>query len=157
MTIFYQMQSCREVRSLDVIEGITLAELVSTVSGSMVEQLKAFEEDGDLILTEERLIVILREKRHPKLHFHPHCEVKVVVHFNGRVIERLASPAMTVSRLKKWADSEFGVDPVHAAEHVLQLSGTTERPIGSTHLGALTQHGGHCVSFDLVPNERFQG
>lgn len=33
MTIYYQMHSCREVRSLDVVEGITLAELVGAVSG----------------------------------------------------------------------------------------------------------------------------
>jgi hypothetical protein len=62
---------------------------------------------------------------------------------------------MTVDALKKWADRELGIDPAHAAEHVLQLSGTSERPAGST-LGTLSHGHDHRVSFDLVPNERFR-
>lgn len=113
--------------------------------------------DVGVVLTEEMLVEILRSKPHPKLHFHRHHELKVTVHFNGREINRTAPPAMTIHRLKQWADEKFEIDAAHAPEHVLQLSGTTERPAGSVHLGTLTHKHEHHVSFDLVPNERFQG
>ncbi len=157
MPIFYQKEDSRQVHTLEVPEHITLVEIVRSVAGGVEVDLKVFEEDGDVVLTEEMLVEILRSKPHPKLHFHRHHELKVTVHFNGREITRTAPPAMTIHCLKQWADDKFEIDAAHAPEHVLQLSGTTERPAGSTHLGTLTHKHQHHVSFDLVPNERFQG
>jgi hypothetical protein len=157
MTIFYQKEDSRQVHTLDVAEDITVVEVIRSVAGGAVVDLKVFEENGEVALTEEMLVVILRSKAHPKLHFHSHHEIHVTVHFNGREFARKAPPAMTIHRLKQWADDKFGIDAVHAPEHVLQLSGTTERPAGPTHIGALTHKHQHELSFDLVPNERFQG
>lgn len=157
MPIFYQKEDSRQVHTMDLPQSITLVEIVRAVAGGVEVDLKVFEEDCDVVLTEEMLVEILRGKPHPKLHFHRHHELKVVVHFNGREVSRQAPPAITIHRLKQWADKEFGIDAAHAAEHVLQLSGTTERPAGSTHIGTLTHEHQHHLSFDLVPNERFQG
>jgi hypothetical protein len=59
--------------------------------------------------------------------------------------------------VKHWATEGFGMSPEDAGEHVLQLTGTAERPSPGTHLGVLA----HCpechVRFDLVPNERVNG
>lgn len=157
MPIFYQKEDSRQVHTLEVPEQITLVEIVRAVAGGLEVDLKVFEEDGDVVLTEEMLVEILHSKQHPKLHFHRYHELKVTVHFNGREITRTAPPAMTIHRLKQWADDKFEIDAAHAPEHVLQLSGTTERPAGAVHLGTLTRKHEHHVSFDLVPNERFQG
>ena len=157
MTLFYQKEGSRQVHNVDVAHNEKLAELMARVAGELGEALLVFEEGCDGELTEEAFVVVLREKRHPKLHFHRQRAVHAEVHFNGRVVSRHASPAMTVDALKKRADRELGIDPAHAAEHVLQLSGTSERPAGSTHLGTLSHGHDHRVSFDLVPNERFQG
>ncbi|MDR5765834.1 MULTISPECIES: hypothetical protein [unclassified Caballeronia] len=157
MPIFYQKEDSRHVHKLEIPEHVTLIEIVRAVSGGVEIDLKVFEEDGDVVLTEEMLIEVVRSKPHPKLHFHRQHELKVTVHFNGREMTREAPPSMTIHRLKHWADDKFGIDAMHAAEHVLQVSGTTERPAASVHLGTLTPKHQHHVSFDLVPNERFQG
>ncbi|CAJ0779364.1 hypothetical protein [Ralstonia chuxiongensis] len=157
MPIFYQKEGSRQVHTLEATGHIALVEIVRLVAGGVDVDIKVFEEDGDMALTEEVLVEVLRSKPHPKLHFHRHHELKVTVHFNGREISRTAPPSMTIHRLKQWADDKFDIDAAHAPEHVLQLSGTTERPAGSVHLGTLTQKHECRVSFDLVPNERFQG
>ena len=44
-----------------------------------------------------------------------------------------------------------------AGEHVLQISGTHERPNPGTHIGALRMVGCHTLAFDLVPDQRVNG
>jgi hypothetical protein len=49
------------------------------------------------------------------------------------------------------------MDPKDAAEHVLQLCNSTDRPPSDTPLHQLV-HGPHCaLCFDLVPEKRVEG
>ena len=68
------------------------------------------------------------------------------------------SPATTVADVKKFAAiREFGMKPADAAEHVLQFSGSAERPEPETHVGTLVSCPDCRISFDLVPHKRVEG
>lgn len=90
------------------------------------------------------------------LHVHRNRTIKVETSFNGRTRDIELAPSRTVGAAKTIiATKLFGMTPHDAAEHVLQLSGTTDRPDLDTHLGTLSHHGRVC--FDLVPLVRVEG
>ena len=50
--------------------------------------------------------------------------------FNGETVHHKFGPGTTVARVKNWAaEHKFGMTPQEAGEHVLQISGTKDRPI----------------------------
>ena len=90
------------------------------------------------------------------LHVHRCRKIKVAAAFNGKTEEALFSPGRTVGSVKTHvAVKIFGMDRSDAAEHVLQISGTTERPDADTHVGSLARN--CAVTFDLVPLVRVEG
>ncbi|MGH7618152.1 MAG: hypothetical protein ACREPM_13060, partial [Gemmatimonadaceae bacterium] len=83
----------------------------------------------------------------------------VKVFFNGRTIERQFPPAATIGKVTHWAVGKkgFNLDAADAVEHVLQISGSTQRPDEDEHLGTLVNAPTCTVSFDLVPKQRVEG
>lgn len=92
-----------------------------------------------------------------KLHVTRCRHIEVSVHYNGEVANHRFSPAATVGRVHQWAAKHFGLAPRDAAEHVLQLHGTTKRPDRDVHVGSLTTGTVCAVAFDLVPRKRVEG
>jgi hypothetical protein len=160
IAIFYQAEARERVEQASYAPETTLAEVFADLRTKL-----GFGE-GALLFVEDAeepcdLGVRLRDLGHGKshkVHVHRCRHIAVSVTFNGKAKEHRFSPAATVARVKRWAaEKAFEMSPEEAAEHVLQLSGTTERPSPGTHLGTLAKHP-HChVSFDLVPNERVNG
>ena len=92
------------------------------------------------------------------VHVHRCRSVVVMVTFNGLRKGHEFSPGTTVAAVKKWAAvREFGMMPADAAEHVLQSTGSAERPEPDTHIGALVICPDCNISFDLVPHKRVEG
>ena len=92
------------------------------------------------------------------LHVHRCRSVVATVTFNGVSKGHELRPGTTIAAVKKWAAvSEFGMKPADAAEHVLQIAGTTARPEPDTHIGALVACPDCSVGFDLVPLKRVEG
>jgi len=93
-----------------------------------------------------------------RMHVHRCRRIEVAVTFNGAPEERQFGPGTTIATVKKWAAIKaFGMDRGDAAEHVLQLVGTTDRPEADTHIGALTSCPDCRIAFDLVPLKRVEG
>lgn len=90
------------------------------------------------------------------LHAHRCKSITVEASFNGRTKTVEFAPGRTVGSIKTYiATRLFGMTQHDAAEHVLQLADTTERPDADTHVGSLASH---CrVAFDLVPLVRVEG
>lgn len=90
------------------------------------------------------------------LHIHRCRKITVEVSFNGEVKTVDLAPSRTVGATKTYAAVKlFGMSKHDAAEHVLQIAGSTERPDADIHLGALARRCG--VAFDLVPLVRVEG
>ena len=160
IAIFYQAEARERVEHASYAAETTFAEVLADL------RMKLGVDEGALLFVEDAegpcdLGVRLRDLSHGKslkVHLHRCLQIAVSVIFNGSAKEHRFSPAATVAHVKRWATEKgFGMSPEEAAEHVLQLSGTTERPNPGTHLGTLAKHPHCCASFDLVPNERVNG
>lgn len=116
-----------------------------------------FVDDDDEPLQLKGRAVLERIRRGCRLHIVKCRKVKVAVNFLDKTEEKAFAPGARVKKVKAWAVKQFGLDGNDAAEHVLQLCGTTDRPGSDTPLHALTRHGACTVCFDLVPEKRVEG
>ena len=117
-----------------------------------------FIEDKDEPIDESVLVKDCATATGLKVHIHRSRHVKVTVMYNGKTVDCHFSPSATVARVKRWAtEKEFGMSEDEAGEHVLQVSGTHDRPAPGTHIGVLTGDKADSVSFDLVTDERVNG
>lgn len=127
---------------------------------------------ADVVLDAETFIFIdeaeehTKGERHDPLHGLKHggrihvtrCKrIKTIVHFLDKTEEHEFPPGARVRAVKADAVHEFHMAPKDAAEHVLQLCKSTERPSSDTPLHQLVQ-GHNCdLCFDLVPEKRVEG
>jgi hypothetical protein len=105
-------------------------------------------------------------ERHHRLHHAKHgsrvhvgrCKrIATTVNFLDKTEEREFPLGARVRAVKEWAAHVCDMDPKDAAEHVLQLCNSTDRPPTDTPLHQLV-HGHHCaLCFDLVPEKRVEG
>lgn len=106
-----------------------------------------------------------RERHHPahgckrgsRIHVSTCRRIKVTVHFTHKTADREFPPGVRLRAVKQWAVHEFGMTPQDAAEHVLQVCGSTERPATDTPLSEMAKCKGCSVCFDLVPEKRVEG
>ena len=83
--------------------------------------------------------------------------IKTTVHFLDKTAAHEFPPGARVRAVKEWAAHTFKLSPKDAAEHVLQLCNSTERPASDTPLHQLV-HAPRCeLCFDLVPEKRVEG
>jgi len=92
-----------------------------------------------------------------RVHLHHLKSIDVTVRYAGRDVRRAFRPSATVGRVKKWAAHELGVAPSDAAELMLQIKGTDNRPDTDVHIGTLIKAPEHTIEFDLVPSPRVNG
>jgi len=79
------------------------------------------------------------------------------VHYLDRTIEHAFPPGARVRTVKAWAVHKLKISPTDAAEHVLQLCNSTDRPAGDTPLHELVTGHDCAVCFDFVPEKRVEG
>lgn len=117
-----------------------------------------FTEDSDEPLAEGDKLPARDDGQPVRLHVHRCRRIEVAVTFNGVTKEHSFGPGTPIAAVKKWAAiAAFGMDPGDAAEHVLQLAGTTDRPEPDTHIGTLVTCPDCRLAFDLVPLKRVEG
>lgn len=92
-----------------------------------------------------------------RVQLHRLKSIDVIVRYAGKDVRRSFRPSTTVGRVKKWATHELGVVPSDAAELMLQIKGTNNRPDVDIHIGALVKAPEHTLEFDLVPSPRVNG
>jgi hypothetical protein len=164
--VLLQSHGLADIAVLEAKPDDTLAHTVSKVDlpGDKDGRLLFLEDvdgaiDGHAVI-EELLPLAPDDDAGEPLRIHvSHCRhVEVSVRFNGETEKRHFTPSATVERVKRWAARRaFHLSPRDAAEHVLQIKGTTTRPDRDVHVGTLT-HGHSCaVAFDLVPSQRVEG
>jgi hypothetical protein len=157
--VFYQAENLGRIEHATFSPDATLADVLAAIRAkhSIDAAAVLFLEDAE---EPAELAALLRDLADPKglkVHVHRCHRIEVSVTFNGTKDYKFA-PSTTVAHVKDWAtEKAFPMNAEEAAEHVLQITGTTERPSPGMHLGALAVHA-HChVRFDLVPNERING
>jgi hypothetical protein len=100
----------------------------------------------------------LRNVKHgSRVHVGRCKRIATTVNFLDKSKVREFPPGARVRAVKEWAAHVFDMGPKDAAEHVLQLCNSTDRPPTDTPLHQLI-HGHDCaLCFDLVPEKRVEG
>ena len=96
-------------------------------------------------------------KRGAKLHLTKCRKVDVTIHYLEKTAKHRFAPGARVRRVKAWSVDHFKLAERDAAEHVLQVCGSSDRPPTDTPLHKLAKDG-HCeLCFDFVPDIRVEG
>jgi hypothetical protein len=159
MSIFYQTAGQRDFQILDETVEVKLESLKAALGSGIIaiEEVLIFVEGGDEPLTAELLEVTLVEGQHHKVHVHHCAHIEVTIHYDVRTEHHKFSPATTVGQVLRWAESKFQIAETEKGHLQLQLVGTNDRPVQTTHLGALTRQRECSIAFDLLPVQRIQG
>nr|WP_137677430.1 hypothetical protein [Parerythrobacter lutipelagi] len=158
--ILLQGEGIDDVQLLSLPEDSDLAALLKAASGCHTEPtpeagMLVFVQDEDKPLKDGKLP---RPKGGQPLCLHVHrCrKIAVSVNYNGVTKPAEFSPARTVGAVKTHVATKlFDLSKHDAAEHVLQLPGSKDRPDADTHVGSLASD--CAVAFDLVPLVRVEG
>lgn len=163
INVFLQGEGLDEIIIVKVHEGGFVKDLISAAIDKGVpkgddRRLHAlYLEDSSDSLNQE---LSLKEAGiGPQQHVHIHrCKIiEVTVTFNGLQKSKKFPPSKTVGKVKKWAVKEFGMSTEDAIEHVLKITGSTDKPDEHTHIGALVVYPECQLFFDLVPKVRVEG
>ncbi|RIV80354.1 hypothetical protein [Pelagerythrobacter aerophilus] len=158
--ILLQGEGIDDVQLLSLPEGADLAALLKAANSCRIEptaeaELLVFIQDEDKPVKDGKLP---RAKGGQPLCVHVHrCrKIAVSVTYNGVTKPAEFSPARTVGAVKTHVATKlFELSKQDAAEHVLQLTGSKDRPDADTHIGSLASD--CAIAFDLVPLVRVEG
>lgn len=159
VTVFYQAEGLAAIEVIEVSPDTTvgaLRELLVQKHG-WTSEVVLFAEDVDDELDAVIILSDVAGDTGAKVHAHRCRNVGVQVTFNGVTRPYDYKPSATIARIKHRAAMDFGLSEEAAAEHVLQIKGTTDQPTPGTHVGALVRHPQCSIAFDLIPKMRVQG
>lgn len=156
--IFVQSQYLEDIAVLEVDQGAKPAQVREQLLKLLPEaagrgKVYVYLEDQDDDDAFERLKEIPDGLR---VQLHSEKGIDVAVRYAGRDVRRTFRPSATVQRVKQWATKELGLQPSDAAELMLQVAGTSNRPDPDVHIGSIAK-GEKTITFDLVPSPRVNG
>ena len=160
LDVFYQGEDLQDIQHLELDASSTFAKFKKLICEKygISDDIHVFLEDSEDPVDDHNCMSDFGDKSGLKLHFHRRHRIEVCVSFNGEEVSRRFSPSATISRVKRWAaQRKLDMTKEEAGEHLLQISGSHDRPHPGTHIGTLSN--GHCtkLEFDLVPDQRING
>lgn len=159
ITVFVQAHGTPGVREAELSPTATLTELHEALAAAGVTldaEALLFIDEAEDHLGGDRNAAVPGLKHGCRVHVSRCNRIKTVAHYLEKTAERDFPPGARVRAVKNWAVHQFELNPKDAAEHVLQLCKSSDRPSSDTPLHQLVSHG--CgVCFDLVPDKRVEG
>lgn len=157
---FIQVHGRPGILEAELSQAATLGELhdVLMASGITIDaETFIFIDESEEHAQGERHEPVHGLKHGCRIHVSRCKRIKATVNFLDKTEAHEFSPGARVRAVKEWAVRTFRMDPKDAAEHVLQLCKSTERPPSDTPLHQLVHGDGCAVCFDLVPEKRVEG
>ena len=158
--IFIQVHGQPGVLEAELTEAPTFGELHDALAAIGVQvdsESFIFIDEAEDHLRGEHHEPVPGLKHGARVHIGRCHRIKTTVHFLEKTAEHSFPPGARLRTVKARAVHKFELDPKDAAEHVLQICNSTERPPSDTPLHCLA-HGHSCaVCFDLVPEKRVEG
>lgn len=160
--LFLQGEGIRDIVLIQVPKGGRVRDILAAARAEGLEVSEGaalWLEDEESAMDLDAEIASTSIRHRSRVNVHRCRKVDVTVTFNGVQKSETFPPAATMKRVKRWAVGRKGFDmsDVDAAEHLLQLSGSSERPDEDIHIGTLVQAQQCSVSFDLLPKVRVEG
>ena len=159
-TLFVQVQGDARIIEVAMAENVTESELHDALSRAGVPagpELFVFIDEAEEHIPTEGDRPVSGVKHGARVHVARCRRIKTTVHYLEKTIERRFPPGARVRSVKTWAAHEFHLDHKDAAEHVLQICNSKERPASDTPLCTLVDGHDCAVCFDLVPEKRVEG
>jgi hypothetical protein len=169
--VFIQVHGQSGVREAELSAANNLGELQDALAAAGVKldaETFVFLDEAEENLCGERHHPVKGLKHGCRIHVSRCKRIAATVHFLEQSAVHDFPPGARVRAVKEWAVRKFELNPKDAAEHVLQLCKSTERPSSDTPLlqllGGHDHHDRHAQShdgcklcFDLVPDKRVEG
>lgn len=159
-TLFVQVQGDARIIEVAVAENATASELHSALSSAGVLaslDLLVFIDEAEDHVPRESDCPVSNLRHGARVHVTRCRRIKTSVHFLEKTAERGFPPGARVRSVKTWAVHEYHLDHKDAAEHVLQICNSKERPASDTPLHTLVEGVECALCFDLVPEKRVEG
>ena len=160
IALFVQVHGHAGLHELEVAEAATLGELhaaleklgikIDAETFVFIDEAEHHESGHD----QDRLPHL---KNGCRVHVSRCRQIEVTVHYLDKTANHRFAPGMRVRAVKAWTAQHFQVGPKDAAEHVLQICGSTERPSSDTPLHQLVRAHDCALCFDFVPEKRVEG
>lgn len=160
IVIFVQVQGRPGVTEIELVEGASVADLLAALAAASIPvdaETSIYIDEAEEHFDYERRDHPCGLKRGCRVHVCRCRRIATTVNFLEKTGERAFPPGVRVRAVKAWAVHHFGMNPKDAAEHVLQLCNSSERPASDTPLQQLTKNNRCEVCFDLVPEKRVEG
>jgi hypothetical protein len=161
--VYIQSEHFPDIKLVEVNDDATIEELKHAAlallpAGTEASDLTlSVEDEDDDVHGHPTHVKHIKKEHGVRVHLHRCKHVEVQVRFGPEVVHHKFRPAATVGRVRLWVGAKLGMAPGDIAEHVLQISGTTEQPDVDIHIGTLTKCPQCSVTFDLVPAHRING
>lgn len=162
--LFVQGEGMRDIALIRVLEGSTLRDVVEAARAHGLraedgEPPSVTIENDDTELDLDASLSAAGIAERERIHIHRCQKVAVTVNYNARQATDDFPPSTTVKKLKKWSEGKkgFELSEVDAADLLLQICGSSERPDEDAHIGSLVEVPGCSLCFDLVPKSRVEG
>jgi hypothetical protein len=159
-SVFIQVQGQAGVLEAEIVEAATHGDIrdsLATVGVQIDTETFIFIGEAEDHLKGERREPVPGLKHGERIHVTRCHRIKTTVHFLDKTAEHSFPPGARVHRVKAWAVHHFRLDPKDAAEYVLQICNSTERPASDTPLHCLVHDHECSICFDLVPEKRVEG
>ena len=158
--IFIQVHERPGVSEAQVVEAATLGDVRKVIEAAGVlldAELHIFLDEAEEPLHGDHGQLIHGLRHGSRVHVSPCKRIKTTAHYLERAAEHEFAPGARVRAVKAWAAHTFKLSPKDAAEHVLQICKSTQRPAADTPLHEIVS-GHHCaLCFDFVPEKRVEG
>jgi hypothetical protein len=158
--IFIQVHGDPGLREAELPEGATLGELHTALASLGINidaETFVFIDEADHPVEGARHQPVPTLKRSCRVHVSRCKHIDTTVNYLDKTADHKFAPGARIRAVKAWAVEKFRLSLKDAAEHVLQLCKSSERPSSDTPLHQLV-HGHDCaLCFDLVPEKRVEG
>ncbi|HEV3075965.1 MAG TPA: hypothetical protein VHB47_16210 [Thermoanaerobaculia bacterium] len=161
LILFVQIQGDAHIIEVAVAEAVTevgLHDALSEAGLLSTSELLVFVDEAEEHVRRDGDQPVTGARHGARVHVARCRRIRATVHYLDRTIEREFPPGARVRKVKAWAADELKIPQKDAAEHVLKVCNSTERPATDTPIHTLA-HGHHdcAVCFDLVPEKRIEG
>ncbi len=157
--LFLQFEGHRPIELIEVAESAGPDEILAAAAalGAEIEEAFVFLGFDEIPLHREKRLHEQGVHEKARVHVHRCRSIRVLLHYADEPeMHHGFAPSATVEQVKRWYVHKLKMSAVDAAEHVLQITGTSERPEPDLQIGALV-HGCCDLSFTLVPLKRVEG
>jgi hypothetical protein len=158
IVVFLHQHGSADAEELEIALAATVGELLAaSKAANAPAEAVIFVDEAEEPVGRDIRIEHGGLKHGSRVHVSRCRHVEVTAHFQDKTEMHRFPPGAKVHRVKHWTAHKFKLAHTDAAEHVLQICGSTERPSGDTPLHTLLKPNTCALCFDLVPEKRIEG